>query len=263
VLTELGLYKLWGENPQRAWTWARRLVRPFALRLAPSYGYGDDRVPAEGGFVVGANHFSELDPAIVGLHCRRQLYYMAKIELVSVPIVGELLRWTGTFAVRRGEGDRDSIRMARWVVQNGHGLGVFAEGTRQQLGHPGPMHAGAAMFAIQEGVPLVPCGIDTYGWTIRNRRPSCLVWGEPFELDLPRNGKGYKEGTAILQEHVHALWRQAAQAVADGFPETLPDGARRSLPLTVGEQIMPPGLPRWPSEEWAAGPLGPVYRPAS
>ena len=113
-------------------------------------------MPAEGGLVAASNHFSEVDPAILGLHCRRQLYYMAKIELLEVPIAGEILRWTGAFAVRRGEGDRDSVRMARWVVSHGHGLGVFAEGTRQQFGYPGPMHPGAAMIAIQEGVPIVP-----------------------------------------------------------------------------------------------------------
>ena len=150
--------------------------------------------------------------------------------------------------------------MARWAVSHGHGLGVFAEGTRQPFGHPGPMHPGAVMIAIQEGVPIVPCGIDTFGWTPKNRRPCCVVWGDPIELDLPRNGKGYKEGTAIVQEQVHSLWRQAAQAIADGFPETLPDGARRSKPVTVPEQLAYPELPKWPDDDWAEGPLGPVYK---
>src|SRR6185312_14750536 len=107
---------------------------PIARLIVPSWGYGHERVPVEGAAVVASNHFSEVDPIIVGLHCTRTLYYMAKIELLEVPIAGELLRWTGAFAVRRGEGDRDSVRMARWAVRNGHGLGVFAEGTRQPFG---------------------------------------------------------------------------------------------------------------------------------
>ena len=89
---------------------------PIVRVIAPSYGLrARARCPARAGLVVAANHFSEVDPAILGLHSRRQLYYMAKIELLAIPIVGELLRWTGAFAVRRGEGDRDSVRMARWV----------------------------------------------------------------------------------------------------------------------------------------------------
>jgi len=186
---------------------------------------------------------------------------MAKIELLSVPIVGEVLRWTGAFSVRRGEGDRDSLRVARWALDNGHVVAVFTEGTRQRLGHPGPMQSGAAMLALQAEVPLVPCGIDTFGWGLRNRRTSSLVWGEPVHLDLPRNGKGYKEGTVVVQQRITALWRMATQATAEGFPETLPNGLRRNGPLTLREAVTEPDLPTWPDAEWAAEPLGPVYRP--
>jgi len=262
MLTRLGLYKLLGENPERTWPYARRVVVPITRALCPSFGYGHELVPASGAVVIASNHFSEIDPAIVGQHSRRTIYYMAKIELLSIPVLGELLRWTGAFAVRRGEGDRDSIRVARWVLDAGHALGVFTEGTRQKTGHPGPMHAGAAMLAIQAGVPVVPCGIDTFGWSPKNRRRSCIVWGEPIRLDFPRNGKGYKEGTAVVQEHVTALWRLAVQAVADGFPERLPNGLRRSGIVKARQAITAPELPTWPTEEWAAEPLGPVYRPS-
>jgi 1-acyl-sn-glycerol-3-phosphate acyltransferase len=261
MLTRIGLYKLLGENPERTWPVARRVVTYTTNVIAPSYGYGADRMPATGPAVIAVNHLSELDPAIVGLHSLRTIYFMAKIELLSLPIVGEILRWTGAFAVRRGESDRDSLRVARWALQNGHVVGVFTEGTRQRFGHPGPMHAGAAMLAIQEGVPVVPAGLDTFGWTPRNRRPSCVVWGEPFRLDLPRNGKGYKEGMAIVEEQVTGLWRIAAQAVADDLPETLPGGLRRTGPIQPRDAFIYPELPNWPDEEWAAEPLGPVYRP--
>jgi 1-acyl-sn-glycerol-3-phosphate acyltransferase len=261
MLTRLGLYKLWGENPERAWPFARALVNSVTRVIAPSFGYGGDRIPQAGAAVLAVNHLSEVDPAIAGLNCPRTIYYMAKIELLSIPVVGEILRWTGAFAVRRGEGDRDSLRVARWALRHGHVVGVFTEGTRQRFGYPGPMHAGAAMLAIQEGVPVVPGGLDTFGWTLRNRRTSCIVWGEPVQLDLPRNGKGYKEGTAILEEHVTRLWRIAAQAAADGFPEMLPGGLRRTDPVRPREGIIYPELATWPNEEWAAEPLGPVYRP--
>jgi hypothetical protein len=107
----------------------------------------------------------------------------------------------------------------------------------------------------------VPAGLDTFGWTPRNRLPTCIVWGKPLELDLPRNGKGYKEGTAIVEEQVTGLWRVAAQAVADGCPETLPGGLRRTEPVRPREGIIHPELASWPVEDWAAEPLGPVYRP--
>jgi 1-acyl-sn-glycerol-3-phosphate acyltransferase len=259
MLTRLGLYKLLGESPERTWPIARRLAAPLTNLMAPSWGYGHELVPAAGGAVVAVNHFSGIDPAVLGLHSRRTLYYMAKIELLSVPVAGELLRWTGAFAVRRGEGDRDSLRVARWAAREGHVVAMFMEGTRQQLGYPGPMHPGAAMVAIQEEVPVVPCGIDTFGWSPKNRRPCCVVWGEPIRLDLPRTGKGYKEGAELLQEQVVRLWRMAAQAVADGFPPELPNGLRRGRTLEPPDTISLPDLPPWPRDDWATGPLGPVY----
>ena len=38
---------------------------------------------------------------------------------------------------------------------------VHVEGTRQRFGHPGPLHPGALMIAMQEGVPVIPCAVDT------------------------------------------------------------------------------------------------------
>jgi 1-acyl-sn-glycerol-3-phosphate acyltransferase len=262
ILTELGLYKLWGEDPERTQVFARAFMAPLTRALSESYAYGVDRVPASGGIVIAANHFSTVDPLFLGIFTRRAIYFMAKLELLDMPVFGEVLRWLGAFAVRRGEGDRDSLRVARWLAAEGHAVGFFMEGTRQQLGYPSPGHAGAAMVAIQEGVPVVPCGIDTFQWSMGNRRPCALVWGEPLDLGgLGRNGRGYKEGARIVDEAILGLWRQAANAVVDRFPEELPDGAPRSAQIGSRGALRIHG-PSWPHEDWAAEPLGPVYREA-
>ena len=260
LLTQLGIPRLWGSNPEACWGWARMVACPITRLIAPSYGYGVDRIPVTGGGVVAVNHFAEIDPTLIGCFSTRTLYYMAKIELLDVPVAGEILRWCGAFAVRRGEGDRESIRVARWAVREGHMVGVFAEGTRQRFGYPGPVQPGAVMLAVQEDVPIVPCGIDSFNWSPANRRPCAVVWGAPISLDVPRTGKGYKEGAAIVEQELVRLWRLAAQAAADRFPEVLPDGARRHGLVWPSQFHAHPELPPWPTEEWAAGPLGPVYR---
>ncbi len=212
MLTELGLYKLFGEDPEKAQRFARSFMGTVAMALAPSATYGVERVPDTGGLVVASNHLSAIDPVLVPILCPRTIYQLAKIELLEVPIAGEVLRWLGSFAVRRGEGDRDALRVARWVASEGHAVGFFVEGTRRKLGYPGPGHAGAAMIAIQEGVPVVPCGLDTFQWSLRNPRRCAIVWGDPIDLSgLPRSGKGYKEGAAIVDEAILGLWRQAAR----------------------------------------------------
>ena len=259
MLTELGLYKLFGEDPEKTQRFARSFMAPVTRLLAPCGAYGIDRVPPTGGLVVASNHLNAIDPLLVPMLCPRTIYQVAKIELLEVPIAGEVLRWLGSFAVRRGEGDRDALRVARWVAAEGHAVGFFVEGTRRKLGYPGPGHAGAAMIAIQEGVPVVPCGLDTFQWSLRNPRPCAIVWGDPLDItSLPRNGKGYKEGAAIVDEAILRLWRQAAETTAAGLPEALPDGAVRHRPLRGGDVSYVDATP-WPDEEWARVPLGPVY----
>ena len=107
-------------------------------------------------------------------------------------------------------------------------VGVFAEGTRQRLGYPGVVQSGAAMIALKEGVPVIPAAVETFGWSRKNRRACCVVWGEPLSFTrIANSGSGYKEATEILRLEILRLWRQAAEAVAAGFPPTLQDGTRR------------------------------------
>jgi 1-acyl-sn-glycerol-3-phosphate acyltransferase len=260
VLLELGVYRVWHNDPLYAWRFMRRWLPAVIRVLAPNAGYGVSRLPAEGGAVLAANHLSAIDPPAIGVYSTRAIRYMTKVELLQLPVAGEFLRMTGTFAVRRGEGDRDSLRVARWLVREGHVVGMFTEGTRQKLGYPGPAHSGAAMVAMQEGVPVVPVGVDTFGWLLRNRRPFAVVIGEPLDLSsFPTNGKGYKEATGLIEAEVERLWHLAAQAVADGLPDRLRDGTPREPEVRLREFERFHGLPPWPTEDWAEGPLGPVY----
>jgi len=230
LLTRLGIPKLWGEDPDRLWHLARPPAARITMALAPgSRGYGVERLPAAGGAVVAANHFSALDPSLLGSFSRRTLYLMAKAELIAMPVIGEVLSWTGAFPVRRGEGDRDALRHSNELVREGHVLGVFVEGTRQRAGELGPVNPGAAMIAVQEDVPVVPCALDSFGWSLKNRRACCVVWGAPMSLDgIPRTGRGYKQASQLIGEELKRLWRLAGEAVSAGFPPVLADGARRS-----------------------------------
>ena len=227
-LTRLGVSKLWGEDPDRIWPFARRVVPPIALALAPAAAYGVERVPRESGGVVAANHFSGIDHPLIGMFCPRPVYFLAKAELFDLPLVGDCLHWIGSFPVRRGQGDRDALRHARSLVRAGKLVGVHVEGTRQRFGHPGPVQTGGLMIALQERGLLVPCAVDTFGWSPRNRRLCAVVWGEPIDVsDLPRNRVGYVRAAELVGSEIVRLWRQAAEACAAGLPAELPDGTKR------------------------------------
>jgi 1-acyl-sn-glycerol-3-phosphate acyltransferase len=202
------------------WAVGRRTIGTWVETFARLRVYGADRMPRTGGVVLAFNHFHWVDPPAFGAACPRTIYYMAKIEAHRVPGLGQLIRAFGTFSVRRGESDRDAVRLMRQLVRDGRALGVFVEGTRQRSGVPGRAQPGAAMVAIQEGVPVV-CGAihGSQQWTPWNFAPVSVAWGEPMRFEhLPRNGKGYREASTEIDTELHRLWTWLAELREAGRP---------------------------------------------
>lgn len=198
-----------------------RLTMGAAVRaLAPLRVYGSERVPANGGVVLAMNHFSWLDPPAYGSASPRTIRFMAKAELHQVKLIGPLIRSFGTFSVRRGESDREAVRLMRQCVQEGDALGLFVEGTRQRSGVPGEVKPGAAMVALQERVPIVPAAIHgSQFWKPGNFEPVSVAWGRPLNFDgLPANGKGYREASVEVQREINGLWRFLVDAHTLGRP---------------------------------------------
>ena len=206
-----------------AWAIGRLTLSQLLRLFTPLRVYGKERVPHDGGLVLAFNHFSWIDPAAFGTACPRNVYFMAKAEAHRVPGLGQLLRAFGTFAVRRGESDREAVRMMRQVVRDGHPLGLFAEGTRQRAGVPGKVQSGAAMVALQEEVPIVPAAIHgSQYWRVGNWHPVSVVWGEPMRFEgLPKGGRGYREASAELERELHRLWRFLVELHERGRPATV------------------------------------------
>ena len=71
--------------PDVTWALGRPTIGGAAALASRLRVYGRDRVPLDGGLVVASNHFSWLDPAVLGAASPRVLYYMAKVEAHRVP----------------------------------------------------------------------------------------------------------------------------------------------------------------------------------
>jgi 1-acyl-sn-glycerol-3-phosphate acyltransferase len=183
--------------------------------------YGRENVPAKGGIVLAVNHLHWIDVPLLGSLSPRNLDFVAKMEAVNFPGLGKFIQWHGTIGVRRGESDREAVREMREAVRNGRALGLFVEGTRQRTGRPGKAQPGAAMVAIQEGVPVVPAAIyGTQFWKLGNFAPCSIAFGRPMDFSgRPKNGRSYREATAEIEARIHGLFDWLADLHERGRPK--------------------------------------------
>ena len=197
-----------------AWRYGRPTIGGLARVFARPETYGADRVPAIGGLVYAMNHLHWIDIPVIGVVSPRNVDFVAKVEAMKYPGLGDFIRLFGTIAVRRGESDREAVRLMRESARSGRVVGLFVEGTRQKSGRPGRAQPGAAMVAMQEDVPVVPIAI--YGsqvWKIGNFAQCSVAFGEPVTFPgLPRNGRGYKEATAEIERRINVLFDWLADA---------------------------------------------------
>jgi 1-acyl-sn-glycerol-3-phosphate acyltransferase len=171
-----------------------------------------DAVPREGPIIVAANHASNLDPVVLGSHLLprlgRRLQWLGKRELFDWPIVGWMARHGGVHAVDRSTADVEAYRLAKRILDEGHALFVFPEGTRSRDGTLQPARDGVAVLALRTGAPIVPVGIaGSYErWPRGQRIPHpgghvTVRVGTPFRLadELPA-GLDRKRATPLATD---------------------------------------------------------------
>ncbi len=204
---------------QVAWFFGRPFFRGLVKVFAPLRVYGTERIPRNGPVVFCFNHFSWLDPWVLGSVAGRTLYYVTKQEAWSTPVMGHFIRIFGTLPVKRGASDREAIRLMKQVVRDGAALGMFVEGTRQAR-EPGPAKPGAAMIAIQERVPVICAAIHgTQEWQFGNFKPVSVAYGEPFLLDrFARNSQGYRAASLEIERELRRLYDFLVQTHELGRP---------------------------------------------
>src|SRR5688572_25543006 len=125
---------------RRGWAWvvAIALVKPVLLAVTKHQWTDGEKVPADGGAVLAANHVSHVDPLTFAhlVHDHGRLpRYLAKAGLFDVFFVGTVLRATGQIPVYRMSADAArAFTAAVDAVGRGQLVVVYPEGTltRQQ-----------------------------------------------------------------------------------------------------------------------------------
>ncbi|MGG1573807.1 lysophospholipid acyltransferase family protein [Fictibacillus sp. NRS-1165] len=168
---------------------------------------GIENVPAEGGILLCSNHINNFDPPLVGVAAPRDVHFMAKAELFSMPVLKTILPMINAFPVKRGMSDKQALRNGLGILKEGKVLGLFPEGTRSKTGELGQGLAGAGFFALKSEAAVVPCAIK--GEYKRGKKIT-VSFGKPIDFTEMRVQKASaKDATNLIMLNIEKLLKES------------------------------------------------------
>ena len=135
------------------------IIFPIYKLLFRGILIGRENIPKQGSFILVSNHGSLLDPPLLGHAVGRNISFMAKSELFSIPFLGFIIKACGAYPVKRGIADKNTIKIACEKLSNNSSIGIFIDGTRQKDGRVNKPKQGAALLAFKNQKLLLPVAI--------------------------------------------------------------------------------------------------------
>ena len=138
-------------------------------------------IPKEGRIVLADNHTKWLDPVVLVVEVKRQIHFLAKIELfhgITKPIVKAM----GCIPVDRKNHDKNSLIKAEECLNKDLCVGIFPEGTINKSDDVIlPFKVGAVKMSLETNSKIVPFIITgkykVFGKSIR------IEFLKPIELN--------------------------------------------------------------------------------
>ena len=174
--------------------WVCRLVGKLAFRHKV---YGRENLVEDGPAILASNHQSYLDPPMIGICCRKEIFFLARDTLFDIKGAGWIISKLNTVPVDRQRGDISAMKTIIRLLQQGKRLIIFPEGTRSLDGRLQPARAGLGMVIAKTLVPVVPIRIfgshealpKTGGLKFR---PITVIIGKPIrftQADVEGHGR--------------------------------------------------------------------------
>ncbi|MBQ7152704.1 MAG: (d)CMP kinase [Clostridia bacterium] len=179
----------WRYKKKRKFNFSYRIIR--ALLRGPVYLFNNIHVRGreyeptadQGPYILACNHIFWCDPLILDAVTRwQEAHYMAKKELLAIPVFGRFLRSLGVFPIDRSGKDVDAIKRAILMVNTGTALGIFPQGHRNPGVDPRKtvIHNGVALIASRTHAPILPVGMRTKDMVHKTFRRTEVIFGKPI-----------------------------------------------------------------------------------
>ena len=188
-------------------SWLAPIIRFFQRIEA----VGLENIPTDKGYVICSNHIAAKDVIMIGAVYPRQIRFVAKKELFSVPLLGWLIKKLGAVKLDRGGGDVAAIKTSVNLAKAGFNVAIFPQGHR----HPGvdpsktPTKNGAGLISYKSESDVLPVFISVKGNKYRFLGKIRIIFGKPIpysELGFVNGGTDeYKRATNKIFSEVLRL----------------------------------------------------------
>ena len=187
-------------HPTTAYRVAKLLTAPARRLLVRLETEGVAHLPADGSAIVVANHLSFFDSVLLMFSLPRQVRMLGKAEYTERRLTRWLFCGAGMIPVRRQNAGEavHALDEISTVLDEGHLIGLFPEGTRSRDGRLHRGHVGAAHLALSTGAPIVPIGLEgtdailpSGALLVRPFRKATLRIGAPIRVE----GLGHTRST--------------------------------------------------------------------
>ena len=154
----------------------------FVMRLKPK---NLEQVPLDGGLIICSNHIHALDVLSIAATSPRQISFIAKKELFSIPILSWIIKKLGAVKINRDGNDVKAIKTSIALAESGKVISIFPQGHR----YPGvdpkttPIKHGAAMIAYHSKCDVLPVYISSKDAKYRFLRKIDVIYGEVIKYD--------------------------------------------------------------------------------
>jgi 1-acyl-sn-glycerol-3-phosphate acyltransferase len=158
------------------------LARWFGLRVD-----GLEHLPADGPYIIAANHHNYLDGVVLAVALPRPIAFLVMPRVWrATPLHPLLHRQIGSIMLNLERPDVGALRGALRALDRGRVVGIFPEGPFSVRGCLERGLPGVGLLALRAGVPVVPAGIQGTFQALVGRRgyiprrhPLAVTFGPP------------------------------------------------------------------------------------
>ncbi|MBT8036933.1 MAG: MFS transporter [Verrucomicrobiae bacterium] len=217
-----------------------------------------DRVPAQGGVLLIANHVSYVDAFVLSVACPRKVRFLMYDGYFKRPWIGRFVKLFDTVPISETRA-KEALRVAAEALEKGSVVCVFPEGQLARTGAMNEFKRGFEMIARKAKCPVLPAAMDglwgsifsfernrflfkwpyriPYGVTVHFGSP--LITGET-KVDQATRAVESLRADAFAQRQVLAhpmKWLSKNARLAGGDVSAFRQRANELRALPVGQQV--------------------------